>query len=65
MRELFTAAHYLENSGVRLCGLHFWGSPFSARHRRRSSNVAFQYTDEFQQNVWRFVPNDVVLGLVR
>ena len=43
MRRLLSAAHYLENSGVRLCGLHFWGSPFSMRHKKKkSSNVAYQ-----------------------
>ena len=31
VREFLTEATYLENSGVRLCGLNFWGSPFSAR----------------------------------
>ena len=59
-RRLLSAAHYLENSAVRLCGLHIWGSPYSPPHKRkRSSNSAFQYTDEFQKNLWRYVPNDV------
>lgn len=29
-RRLFTSAHYLENSGIRIRGLHFWGTPFSS-----------------------------------
>ena len=45
---------------MRLNGLHFWGSPFSAKHKRRSSNGAFQYKEEFQRTrLWRYVPNDV------
>ena len=60
VRQLLSSAHYLENSGVRLNGLHFWGSPFSAKHKRRSSNGAFQYKEEFQRTrLWRYVPNDV------
>ena len=59
-RQLLTSAHYLENSGVRLCGLHFWGSPFSVGRKRRSSNRAFQYSEEFEKTrLWRYVPNDI------
>ena len=57
---MLKSAHYLENSAVRLCGLLVWGSPFSsARKRRRSSNTAFQYSEDHQKNLWRYVPNDV------
>ena len=28
-KRLFSSAHYLENSGIKIRGLHFWGSPFS------------------------------------
>ena len=60
VRQLLSSAHYLENSGVRLIGLHFWGSPFSAKRKRRSSNGAFQYSDDFQRTrLWRYVPNDI------
>ena len=58
-RKVLSACHYLENSGVHLCGLHFWGSPFSAKHKRRSSNTAFQYSEEMQRTVWRYTPNNV------
>ena len=58
-RKVLSACHYLENSGVKLCGLHFWGSPFSARHKKRSSNTAFQYSEELQRTIWRYTPNDV------
>ena len=54
-RELLTSAHYLENSGVTLCGLRFWGSPFSPRRKRRSSNTAFQYSEERQKRTWRWL----------
>ena len=60
MRSLLTNCHYLENSGVHLCGLHLWGSPFSnRRHGKKSSNSAFQYNENIQRSVWRFVPNSV------
>ena len=60
VREFLTEATYLENSGVRLCGLNFWGSPFSARRAgSRSSNTAFQYPEGMQQSVMKYVPNDV------
>lgn len=58
-REILRSAHYLENSGVWLEGLHFWGSPFSARHKRRSSNNAFQYNEERQRLTWKYVPRTV------
>jgi predicted phosphohydrolase len=52
-REILSSAHYLENSGVRLEGLHFWGSPISARRKRKSSNTAFQYSEERQRLIWK------------
>ena len=58
-RRVLSAAHYLENSAVKLMGLTFWGTPFSTKHKRKSSNSAFQYSEEFQKNMWRYVPNEV------
>ena len=53
-KRLLSAATYLENEGVHVCGLHFWGSPFSPRHKgSRSSNRAFQYSESRQRGVMR------------
>jgi len=59
-KRLLSAATYLENEGVHVCGLHFWGSPFSPRHKgSRSSNRAFQYSESRQRGVMRYIPRDV------
>jgi len=58
VRKVITAAHYLENSGVRLCGLDFWGCPYSP-YKRKSSNTAFQYNDEKQRAVMGRIPADI------
>ena len=57
-RETLTAAHYLENSGVHLEGLHFWGCPYSPM-KRKSSNTAFQYNSERMRGMMTRVPDDV------
>ena len=57
MRKVITAAHYLENSGVRLCGLDFWGCPYSP-YKRKSSNNAFQYSEEKQRAVMGRIPGE-------
>ena len=58
VRRVITAAHYLENNGVRLCGLEFWGCPYSP-YKRKSSNTAFQYNDEKQRAVMGRIPADI------
>lgn len=58
VRKVITAAHYLENSGVRLCGLDFWGCPYSP-YKRKSSNNAFQYNDEKQRAVMGRIPAEI------
>jgi hypothetical protein len=39
-RRLFTSAHYLENCGIWIHGLHFWGTPFSSVRATRPALAA-------------------------
>ena len=53
-RRLLTNAHYLENSGVLLEGLHFWGSPITPV----VDGMAFATPrGEASRKVWDQIPN--------
>lgn len=52
-KKILTNAVYLENSGVKICGLEFWGCPMS---RGRSGNKAFQ-SDNFIDRSFRCCPD--------
>lgn len=60
-RRLLPAAHYLEDSGIELMGLKFWGSPISPRffdwafNRRRGEEIAAH---------WARIPDDTDVLLV-
>lgn len=52
-RTLLTNAHYLENSGVELGGIRFWGSPITPV----MESMAFAKHGVASSKVWSRIPN--------
>jgi len=46
--------HYLEDSGVELCGLKFWGSPYT----KPFMDFAFNQEEDRLIKHWEFIPED-------
>jgi len=52
-RELLTDATYLENTGVSICGISFWGSPYTPEFL----NWAFMYRRGAEaERIWAQIP---------
>jgi Icc-related predicted phosphoesterase len=54
-KKIVTNAIYLENTGIELEGLKFWGSPYTPAFM----NWAFNIPRESTLNNWKKIPNDV------
>lgn len=49
----FTNVIYLENEGVQIDGIRFWGSPYS----KIFNNWSFMADDAYLANIWDYIPN--------
>lgn len=54
MHEFAPDCHYLNQSGIYVKGLQFWGSPF----QRHYKNWAFQVTDDELMDKWKEIPDE-------
>ena len=54
MINAYPSLHYLESSGVVLCGLNIWGSPYSPVF----GNWAFMLREKPIQEEWAKIPNN-------
>lgn len=54
-RGMLTAAHYLQDEGVELCGLRFWGSPWQPRFFDWAFNLN---RGAPLRKVWAQIPDD-------
>ncbi len=54
-RELLTNATYLENTGITLDGVTFWGSPYTPEFL----NWAFMYQRGSGERYWELIPDDL------
>ena len=50
----YSKIHYLEDNGVEICGLKFWGSPVS----RPFCNWAFNRLESKMEQHWKAIPED-------
>lgn len=54
-RELLTNATYLENTGIKLDGVSFWGSPYTPEFL----NWAFMYQRGSGARYWNLIPENL------
>lgn len=57
--KMFSNSYYLENSGVEIEGLQFWGSPMTPAFKGMRRGLTFYTTSAKEAiNIWKGIPDD-------
>jgi Icc-related predicted phosphoesterase len=54
IKDMFKGVHYLQEKGVEIDGIKFWGSPYTPKY----GNWYFMYRRELGELVWKDIPED-------